>query len=234
MSQKLPSGEQQRELTWEEAVARYLEDNPDYFLRHGEVLAALKVPHPESGGAISLVERQVQVLREQNHRLQQQLRELVTIARENDVLGERLHRFAQAMIDAASLDDTLNTAQDLLRQEFKLDQVVIRLRGGTPEVAGRPEFSGEDHPQFTLLLKQFVRGRPVSGGKYDDTMMTYLFGDAAAEIKSTAMIALGGEVSHGVLCLGSQDPLRFHPEMGTLYLVRLGELLMQALRRHLP
>ena len=233
MSQKLPSEEQQRELTWEEAVARYLEDNPDYFLRHGEVLATLKIPHPESGGAISLVERQVQVLREQNHRLQQQLRELVTIARENDVLGERLHRFAQAMIDAASLDDTLNTAQDLLRQEFKLDQVVIRLQG-TPEAAGRPEFSEENHPQLMLLLKQFVRGRPVSGGTYDDTMMAYLFGEAAAEIKSTAMIALGGEAPRGVLCLGSQDALRFHPEMGTLYLVRLGELLVQALRRYLP
>lgn len=233
MSRKQPSEEQKNELTWEEAVARYLEDNPDYFLRHAEVLASLKVPHTESGSAISLVEHQVQVLREQNHRLQQQLRELVSIARENDVLGERLHRFSQAMIDAGSLDDVLNTAQDLLRREFKLDHVVIRFAGTASGVAGRPEFSDENDSQLALLLRQFVRGRPISGGKYDDKMMTYLFGPTASEVKSTAMIALGGDNPRGVLCLGSQDPLRFHPEMGTVYLVRLGELLMPALQRYL-
>ncbi len=72
MSQKNEG--QQKELTWEEAVARYLEDNPDYFLRQGEVLANLKVPHPETGEALSLIQRQVQVLRDQNQRLQQQIR----------------------------------------------------------------------------------------------------------------------------------------------------------------
>lgn len=232
MSQKLPTEEQQKELTWEEAVARYLEDNPDYFLRHAEILAALKVPHPETGMAISLVERQVQVLREQNHRLEQQLRELVSIARENDVLGERLHRFSQAMIDASSIDDVLNTAQDLLRQEFKLDHVVIRFAGQAHDAVGRPELSDEQDSLLTSLLRQFVRGKPISGGTYDDKMMTYLFGPAASEVKSTAMIALGGEDPRGVLCLGSQDALRFHPEMGTVYLVRLGELLMGALQRY--
>ncbi|MFQ5938064.1 MAG: DUF484 family protein, partial [Acidiferrobacterales bacterium] len=175
MSQKLPSEDQQKELTWEEAVARYLEDNPDYFLRQGEVLGTLKVPHPETGEAISLIERQVQVLREQNHRLQQQLRELVSIARENDVLGDRLHRFGQAMIDAASLDDVIDTAQELLRQDFKLDQVVIRLQIESGDTDRQPELSHGDDPQLELLLKQFSGGRPICGGKYDDKMMAYLF-----------------------------------------------------------
>ncbi len=231
MSQKNEG--QQKELTWEEAVARYLEDNPDYFLRQGEVLANLKVPHPETGEAISLIQRQVQVLREQNQRLQQQIRELVAIARENDVLGERLHHFGQTMVDAASLDDTLNSAQDLLRQEFNLDQIVIRLLGGGDSTAGRPEFTNADDRQLKRLLKQFVGGRPVCGGKYDDAMLEYLFGRNATDIKSTAMVALGGEIPRGVLCLGSRDPHRFHPNMGTLYLVRLGELLMRGVARYL-
>ncbi|MFQ5935960.1 MAG: DUF484 family protein, partial [Acidiferrobacterales bacterium] len=76
-------------------------------------------------------------------------------------------------------------------------------------------------------------GRPICGGKYDDKMMAYLFGKTAASIKSTAMIALGGENPEGVLCLGSQDPHRFHPDMGSVYLVRLGELLMCGLRQYL-
>ncbi len=233
MSQKLPTDEQERELTWEEAVTRYLEDNPDYFLQHSEMLAGLKIPHPERDGVVSLVERQLQVLRDQNHGLQRQLRELVTIARENDVLGGRLHHFALALVDAASIEDVLNTAQDLLRQEFKLDEVVIRFAGGTPAVVGRPEFSDGDDPQLSLLLKQFQRGRPICGGKYEDKVMHYLFGGAAGEVRSTAMIALGVDALEGVLCLGSRDPHRFHPEMGTVYLARIGELLTRAVARHL-
>ncbi len=229
MSQK----EQQKELAWDEAVTRYLEDNPDYFVRHSEVLAGLKIPHPEHDGVVSLVERQVQVLREQTDGLQRQLRELVTIARENDVLGGRLHHFGLAMLDTGSLEDVLSTAQDLLREEFKLDQVVIRHAGRPPGVTGRPEFSDGEDPQLKLLLKQFQGGRPICGGKYDDKMMQYLFGSAAPEIRSTAMIALGADAAEGVLCLGSADPHRFHPEMGTVYLVRLGELLTRALARHL-
>jgi uncharacterized protein YigA (DUF484 family) len=233
MSHKFPSEDQQKELTWDEAVTRYLEDNPDYFVRHAEVLAELKIPNPERGGVVSLVERQLQALREQNHRLQQQLRELVAIARENDVLGRRLHRFALAMIGAVSLDDVLSTAQDLVGQDFKLDRVLIRCKSSVFGVSGRAEFDPENGSQLALLLKQFVRGRPICGGKYDERMMNYLFGAGASEIGSTAMIALGPERGpYGVLCLGSRDPHRFHPDMGTVYLTQLGELLSQALARY--
>jgi len=94
MKQKLPSEEIQTELSWEEAVARYLEDHPDYFQRYPETLSRILLSHETGGKAVSLIERQVQVLREQSQTLQRQLRELVNNARENDVLSGRLHRFA--------------------------------------------------------------------------------------------------------------------------------------------
>ena len=232
MSQKLTSEEQDKELSWEEAVSRYLEDNPDYFLRHPESLARLTLAHDVDGRAVSLIERQVQVLREQNLTLQRQLRELVSIARENDVLGSRLHRFALAMIDSGSMDDVFDSAYELLRQEFKLDSVTILLKGDPEAACDRREFVGSRDKKLNSVLKQFSGGKPVCGGKYDGSLMRYLFGEQAAEIRSSALIPLALKTPQGVLCLGSRDPHRFHPGMGTVYLTKLGEMLMTSIARY--
>jgi uncharacterized protein YigA (DUF484 family) len=233
MSQNPIGDEQQKELSWEEAVSRYLEDHPEYFERHPETLARLTLTHDVSGRAVSLIERQVQALREREQTLSRQLRELVSIARENDVLGNRLHRFALAMLEARALDEVLDTAAELLRQEFKLDAVVIRLQGRPAPAAGRAEFTGTDDRKLAALLQQFSAGKPICGGKYEDGLMQYLFGERSAEIRSSALIPVGDKSSHGVLALGCQDPHRFHPGMGTVYLTRLGELLRCGLARHI-
>ena len=232
MKQKLPSEEFQTELSWEEAVARYLEDHPDYFQRYPETLSRILLSHETGGKAVSLIERQVQVLREQNQVLQRQLRELVNNARENDVLSGRLHRFATAMMGCSSIDDVLDTTYDLLRQEFKLDAVVILLRG-RPTQGGRAELVPEDDKRLNSLFQQFSSGKPICGGKFEDSLMSYLFSGRASEIKSTALIPLGEKTPHGVLGFGTQDPYRFHPGMGTVYLTRLGEMLTHSLARHL-
>ncbi len=229
MSKKLPS----EELSWEEAVSRYLEGNPDYFDRRPDILAAIHLPHVGRGKAVSLIERQVQVLRDRNLALQQQLRELVTVARDNDILSERLHRFAVAMVDSASLDDVLDTAKDMLQQEFKLDAVVILLNAEAHAHSGRPEFVTAADEKFQELVAQCTTKAPICGGKYGAETMAYLFSEQAGEIKSTALIALKDPLHEGLLCMGSRDPHRFHPEMGTVYLVRLGQLLMRAAARYL-
>lgn len=231
MTQKLPSDEFETELSWEEAVSRYLEDHPDYFQRYPEIVARLLLSHETGGKAVSLIERQVQVLREQTQTLQRQLRELVNNARENDVLSGRLHRFATAMIGCTSLDDVIDTTYDLLRQEFKLDAVVILLQGRL--TAGeRPELVPEDDKRLNTLFRQFSSGKPICGGKFDESLMSYLFSGRASEIKSTALIPLGEKNPHGILGFGTHDPHRFHPGMGTVYLTRLGELLTHSLASH--
>lgn len=231
MTQKLPSDELQTELSWEEAVSRYLEDHPDYFLRYPDVVSRLLLAHEPGGKAVSLIERQVLVLREQNQVLERQLRELVNNARENDVLSSRLHRFATAMIGCSSLEDVMDTTYDLLRQEFKLDAVVILLQG-QPAAGGRPELIPEDDKRLNALFQQFSSGKPICGGKFEDSLMSYLFSGRASEIKSTALIPLGEKNPRGVLGLGTQDPHRFHPGMGTVYLTRLGDTLAHSLARH--
>lgn len=221
------------ELSWEDAIARFLEDNPDYFERHPDLLLRLRIPHLERGGSISLIERQVSVLRRDHAEAQTQLRDLVQIARDNDVLAARLHHFAIAMIDAGSLDDVLATAQDLLRQEFQLEGVRILLQGDIPGLAGRPEFVAPREARFEgLFALAGERESPCSGRLAADSM-EYLFGRAGANIGSLALIPLRHPAHRGLLALGAQDPARFRPDMGTVFLLRLGEVLIAALARFL-
>lgn len=230
MTRKSTGEDQQKELSWEEAVARFLEDNPEFFENHPDSLAKLRLAHDVSGKAVSLIERQVHVLREQGLNLQRQLRELVSIARENDVLGNRLHRYALAVLDSHSIDDVLASTYELLRQEFKLDAVRILMQG---EVAGHGEFVRVDDRKLEAVLKQFSAGKPICGGKFDDSLMRYLFGDYATETRSSALLPLGQKAPQGVLCLGSREPHRFHPGMATTYLIKLSEILTHGLARYL-
>jgi len=225
----------EKELSWEEAVGRYLEQTPDYFLRHPELLAALVLPHPEAGRAVSLVERQVRVLRDRNEQSTHQLKELIAFARDNDQLGERVQRFALAMIDTDSLDEVLDTAQDMLRQEFSLDGVAVRLTGNPRPSCPRQEFVAPDDAMLDGLLTSLAarNGQPLCGAVHAAATLEALFGAQAANIRSTAVIGLTRHALRGVLVLASRDPQRFRADMGTVYLVRLGELLMAGVARHL-
>src|ERR1043165_6469506 len=86
--------------TEEEIVARYLQHNPDFFERHQPLLSRLRLPHARSGSTISLVERQVEVLREKQAGLEQKLAEFVSVARANDAIADRMHRFTRRLLRA--------------------------------------------------------------------------------------------------------------------------------------
>ncbi len=219
----------------EELVRRFLEESPDYFLSHPELLAALVLPHPESGRAVSLVERQVRVLRDRNERMARELGELLAIARDNDQLGERVQRFALAMIDADSLDDALDTGQDMLRQEFGLDGVALRLTGNPHPAQPRAEFVVSGDPALAGLQARLSGrgGQPECGPLSDAGLFGTLFGAGAGEIASTALVPLARRGLSGVLALGSRERERFRPDMGTVYLQRLGDLLLCGIARHL-
>ncbi len=231
-NENVPSDAPDNELSWEEAVSRYLEDHPDFLQRHPEILAKLTLQH-EVPGATSLIERQVRVLRDENEALRRQLRDLVAIARENDVLSSRVHRFALAMADSASLDDVFDNAYEMLRREFKIDAVAILCRGASGAAFARSEFVGDD-TRLLSAIREYGAGKPVCASHFDESLMKYLFGVNASEVRSAALIGLGPRGAFGILALGSHDSRRFHPEMGTVYLAQLADILMHSIARFAP
>jgi len=110
----------------ESEIVDYLIANPDFLFRHPDVIGSLTIPH-ETGGAVSLVERQVQSLREQVAQYRQQLENLILVARENDDLNKRLHVLTLTLINVSDFDDMVSGLQDELRNLFHCDAVQLKL-----------------------------------------------------------------------------------------------------------
>ena len=225
-----PASEPAPPLSKEE-VAAWLRQHPDFLDRHPEVLEAIELHH-RAHGAASLVERQMQLLRDRNRQLERKLMELVEIARENEHLSTRLHHLALALLEADDASDVVNIAQDLLRDELKADFVTLRLIGNPQAEETGLHFVPPEEPALARFEDLFHSGRPLCG-RVSREQLEWLFGDQADDIASAVLIPLKDPNRIGLLALGSRDPHRFHPGMGTLFLGTLGELLARALRHHL-
>ena len=147
-----------------EAVAAYLRENPRFFVDHVELLADLKIPHA-TGEAVSLVERQVSVLRDQNYQLHKKLRELVDIARGNEELARRMHRMILTLMDAQSPEAVFHTLKEHLRNDFKADVVIVRVfvKAVVDESIAGEEFVGRDVPEKALFAELITRAQPSCG-----------------------------------------------------------------------
>jgi uncharacterized protein YigA (DUF484 family) len=217
------------------SVAEYLQTYPDFFERNGPLLMKLRLPHLRDAGAtVSLVERQVEVLRERNQSLERKLKELVDVARANDALADRIHRLSQRLIRAHSLLETINAVETSLREDFDAMHSVLVLfleeaRGlaGAGRFLRADDLAGADVKTFESLLQA---GRPRCG-QIRDAQRDYLFGKDSIEIGSVALTPLGPKGALGILAIGASDAERFHPAMSTEFLSRIGELVTYALIR---
>ncbi len=209
-----------------EEVADFLKKNPDFFNQHSSLLLHLEIPHTQSGMAVSLVERQVQVLREQNQRAHKQLHELIEIARQNEELARRMHKLSLTLMDATEPKDIFKTLYDNLRKNFHADKVSVRLFAEPAfiDTYAGPEFAGreaEEKPLFKTMLETL---EPLCG-RMKHQQRVFLFGDDGNEIASSVMVPLHGQGWNGILSIGSFDPERFQPGMGVELLANLGEVL---------
>jgi hypothetical protein len=216
-------------------VAEYLQSHPDFFERNGALLAKLRLPHLRDGGAtVSLVERQVEVLRERNQTLERKLKELVDVARANDGLAERIHRLSQRLIRADALPKTINAVEASLREDFDArNSVMVLFMEGARHLGEHGRFlravdaADPDMKSFESLLQS---GKPRCG-QIRDAQRDYLFGKDSVEIGSVALTPLGPKGALGLLAIGASDVDRFHPGMSTEFLSRIGELVTYALTR---
>jgi len=214
----------------EEAVASYLQRNPEFFERHQGVLARLRLPHARGGSTISLVERQIEVLREKLAGLEHKLAELLRVARANDAIAERLHRFTRRLVRGAPRDEVIARIEAGLREDFDAFHATLVLIGTAPE-ANAPRFvravpAGD--PNLKSFESLFAGGKPRCG-QARDSQREFLFGPEGPEMGSVALVPLGEKGSLGLLALGSADRDRFHPGMSTEFLARLADLVADSL-----
>jgi uncharacterized protein YigA (DUF484 family) len=217
-------------------VAEYLQTYPDFFERNGALLTKLRLPHLRDAGAtVSLVERQVEVLRERNQSLERKLKELVDVARANDALADRIHRLSQRLIRARDLSTTVSAIETSLREDFEAMHSVMVLfmkeAQTLAEHGGRflraDDIASAEIKSFESLLQT---GKPRCG-QIRDVQRDYLFGNDSVEIGSVALAPLGPKGALGILAIGASDADRFHPAMSTEFLSRIGELVTYALMR---
>jgi len=209
-------------------VAEFLRQNPGFFENHVDILMNLQVPHPHGGRAVSISERQLIAVREKAKLLEEKLRELIQFGEENDALGEKVHRLACRLMDAPSLDATLDTLYLDFLDHFAVPHVAVRLWNVAEENPDTKEFA-----PVAAEMREFVERMtaPYCGHHAVYESQSW-FGEAAPHVKSFALIALANDgVPFGVVALASEDPKRFYPEMGTLYLARIGDLVSHALWR---
>ena len=219
----------------ESAIHDYLTEHPDFFERHGDLLGSLRLPHV-AGGAVSLVERQVSVLRQKDLKLERKLKELLEVARANDSLADKIHRLALCLIAADDLSATLTIIEETLRTGFDASQSILVLFGD-PELfrdinAGRFFLPIERSDDGVKAFNTFLIGSGPRCGQVRDAQRDFLFGKATDEIGSAALIPLGEKSAMGFLAIGSGDADRFHPGMSIDFLTRLGELVAEALKRY--
>jgi uncharacterized protein YigA (DUF484 family) len=212
-----------------EQVAEFLKQNPGFFETHVDVLVNLQVPHPHGGRAVSIGERQLVAVREKSRLLEDKLRELIAFGEDNDAVGEKVHRLSCRLIEAPSLDAVLDTLYLDLLDHFAVPHVAVRLWKVAEENPETKEFAA-----VGAEVREFVEKMPAPYcGHHAVYESQSWFGEAAPHLKSFALVALGREADcFGVVALASEDPKRFYPEMGTLYLSRIGELVSHALWRY--
>lgn len=216
-------------------VAEYLARHPDFLTHHPDLIEQLEVPHQPGGEATSLVEYQVSLLRERNAQLNRKLKDLVSIARENEALMERVHRLTLRIMDAGDLDTLIGHVRQLLRDDFQADAVCILVLGRTNPAPDSPEVKHMDPEDPRLApFADFFRDATPLCGRLRPEKLAVLFGEAADDIRSAALLPLDEACRVGVLGIGSHVEDRFHPGMGTVFLKLMGQVLGRSLSQHLP
>jgi len=213
-------------------VAAYLRANPSFLERHPEVLEHLRVSH-ESGSAVSLIERQVASLQRQNADLKRQLDALVSTARENELRVQHLNRLARVLIRSEEPEGMIAGLRECLHEELGVDELFVGLLGRPSEDTPSVTAINEDDERARAVTNVFRRGKPICGPLNDEQIDVLFPEHGGTPPQSAALVPLGTDEVHGVLVLGSRDPQRFEPDMGTMFLELLGDLVTTALRRHL-
>ncbi|WP_322031514.1 DUF484 family protein [Paraburkholderia sp. J76] len=221
-------------------VADYLLAHPDFFVEHAELLATIKLGNPHGKAAVSLQERQMEMLREKNKHLERRLSELLRYGHENDSIAAKFNRWTTRMIAERDPYALPRSITQNLRDVFDMPQAALRV-WDVAEGYGQADFARHTGEEVRIFANSL--DTPYCGANTGFEAAQWLDpADGAAE--SVAIIALrvpavasndapGGD-AFGLLVMGSPDPRRFHEGMATDFLTQIGALASAALSRLLP
>ena len=199
----------------EAAVAAYLRDNPDFFERHPDLVAGLRIPHP-SGTAISLVEHQVSILRGQLDDERRRLAHIIARARDYEALSTRLHGLTLALIAATDQHRVEEVLHEAMCRDLNAQCVTLKL-------FALPASDTKADP-LVAAFHDFLDRHHCLCGPLDPDKSRLLFGDFGGEVRSAALIPIRAGERSGVLAIGSSDAARFGHDMATDILDRMGEI----------
>lgn len=219
-----PNRRGQKLSVTEAQVHDYLSQNPEFFEDHLDLLETLKLPHA-CGDAVSLITRQIDMLRSKNRELEHRVGEIVQIARDNDTLSQRSHELTMTLIGARGLEDLLDGLKWGLTQLFHMDFVAVRIvQPNIDECPVANLFLSSNEPTTAAFAKFIKLGQP-SCGKPEPEQALLLYGNNGKDVASEALVPLCQAGLRGVLAIGSRDPNRFVSGMGVLFLMQLAEVL---------
>lgn len=221
------------------AVMQYLTCNPEFFDANPDFLARLRVPHA-TGSAVSLVEKQVSVLRSKCHRLESSLHDLIGVARENEELHNRLHLLIQDIISADDLATVLSLAGKSLMENFNASDVRLLVFDNTSRRRAATRVKA-DHEHLAVagykpvsdgcvaLFDEVIKKGEAQCGLPNTAQLEALMGEDCSQVASAALIPLAYEGRLGVLALTSRDETRFTSGKGVMFLDQLGDVLSRRL-----
>lgn len=207
-----------------EAVATFLREQPEFFNQHSALLLELEIPHP-SGEAVSLFERQLTVLREENRQLKTNIHTMIENARTNEALIKRIHGLVLQLMEATGPHAIFSTLREQLKEHFNADRVAV-LVFATPsfvEVDGPTEFIGRGEER-EAIFKQLLANDNAVCGLTDSVVRQTLWPDEPSFAGSNALLPLKAGTWQGVIAIQSDDDERFTAEMGTEFLSYISDI----------
>ncbi len=203
-------------------VEQYLQKHPEFFSEHLHLLEKMHIPHP-SGNAVSLISKQLELFRGKHQELENQLTDLIEIARENDTSYERMHKLTLAMLESGTVQELAVNLETVLSEYFLTDFLAIRIikTGTHAEIDGL--FIDPDSEELRAFSKELASNQPTCG-KPTLTQAKILFGEAALNVQSYAVIPMLYTELEAFLAVGSREEGRFHYSMGNLFLTQMSEI----------
>jgi hypothetical protein len=224
-----PTADSRPVTVTEQQVIDYLRAHPDFFLEQDELLESLSLPH-DSGSAISLVERQVHLFREQRDTLRHELGELIEIARHNDRLFARSKRLLMQVIEARTLNEVAAVIDDSIRGDFGLDAASILLfESSAPQASPDGALVRVSRDAAYNQLGALLDSNKAVCGQFREDQREFLFPRREQPVASIALVPLRHGELLGVFAVGSHEPGYFDERMGTLFLSYISDTLSRLL-----